>query len=83
MDLTGSQIRAARALLRWSAAKLAIEAQLGKATIHRAEGVDGVTTLTAANVEAIRRTLVAAGVDFIPANGSGPGVRLREPPAQD
>jgi len=69
-------------LLRWSAARLASEARLGRVTINRAEGVDGVTTLTAANVQAVWRTLVAAGVEFIPSNGGGPGVSLLSPPAK-
>jgi hypothetical protein len=37
------------------------------------------TSLTAANDLAIRRTLEAAGVEFIDENGGGPGVRLRKP----
>jgi hypothetical protein len=36
------------------------------------------TSLMAANDLAVRRTLEAAGVEFINANGGGPGVRLRE-----
>jgi hypothetical protein len=30
------------------------------------------------NLEAIQRVLEAAGVEFIPGNGGGPGVRLRK-----
>jgi hypothetical protein len=37
------------------------------------------TSLTAANDFAVRRTLEAAGVEFIDENGGGPGVRLRKP----
>ena len=77
MLLTGSQIRAARALLRWSAETLAKEAKLGRITVMRAEATDGTPTLTAANLDALRRVLEAAGVQFIPENGGGPGVRLR------
>src|SRR5271170_1089539 len=75
--LFGSQIRAARALLKWSAADLASESSLGVNTIRRAEAADESTSLTAANELAIRRALEAAGVDFIDENGGGPGVRLR------
>ena len=78
MYLTGSQIRAARALLRWSAETLAKEAKLGRITVARAEATDGTPTLTAANLDALRRVLEAAGVEFIPENGGGPGVRLRK-----
>jgi hypothetical protein len=77
--LTSSQIRAARGLLRWSAADLAREASLGLATIKRAEGAVEQTSMTAANDLAVRRVLEAAGVEFIEENGGGPGVRLRRP----
>jgi hypothetical protein len=76
--LTSAQIRAGRALIRWSAANLAREARLGLATIRRAELADGHTSMTVANEIAVRRALEAAGVEFIDENGGGPGVRLRE-----
>src|SRR5258705_9068360 len=78
-SLTSSQIRAARALLRWSAADLAKESALGANTIRRAEVAENGTSLTAANELAVRRALEAAGVEFIDENGGGPGVRLRKP----
>src|SRR5262249_54211507 len=71
---------AARALLQWSAAELAREAALGLATIKRAELADGETSMTMANDLAVRRTLEAAGVEFIDDNGGGPGVRLGQRP---
>jgi transcriptional regulator with XRE-family HTH domain len=77
--LSGPQIRAARALLKWSAADLARRASLGVNTIGRAELADYVTSLTTANELAIRRALENAGVEFIDENGGGPGVRLRKP----
>ena len=76
--LLSAQIRAARALLRWSAADLARESALGLNTIRRAEAAEEGTSLTAANELAISRALEAAGVVFIDENGGGPGVRLRE-----
>jgi transcriptional regulator with XRE-family HTH domain len=76
--LRGAQIRAARALLNWSAAELAQQSSLGVNTIRRAEGMDESTSLTTANELAIRRTLETAGVEFIDENGGGPGVRLRK-----
>ena len=75
--LTSAQIRAARGLLRWSAEDLARDASLGLATIRRAESAEGETSMTTANDLAVRRTLEAAGVEFIDENGGGPGVRLR------
>jgi transcriptional regulator with XRE-family HTH domain len=76
--LSSAQIRAARALLKWSAQDLARESALGVNTIRRAEVADEGISLTVANHLAIRRALEAAGVVFIDENGGGPGVRLRE-----
>jgi transcriptional regulator with XRE-family HTH domain len=79
-SLTSAQLRAARALIRWSAEDLARETALSVATIRRAELSDGETSMTAANDLAVRRALEMAGVEFIDENGGGPGVRLRKLP---
>ena len=76
-NISGAQIRAARALLRWSAADLVRESGVSPATIHRAESTDGKTTMTFANASAIRRALENAGVELIEENGGGLGARLR------
>src|SRR6476659_8366977 len=78
--LSSTQIRAARALLRWSAEDLARESALGLNTIKRAELAEDKTSLTVANDLAVRRALETAGVEFIDENGGGPGVRLRKRP---
>jgi hypothetical protein len=57
---------------------LAREASLGLATIKRAEGAEGETSMTAANDLAVRRAFESGGVEFIDENGGGPGVRLRK-----
>ena len=81
--LTSAQIRAARALIRWSAEDLAKGCALGIATIRRAELRETETKLTAANDLAVRRALEAAGVEFIDERESwGPGVRLKKPSRQ-
>ena len=76
--LTSAQIRAARALLRWSAEDLARQSALGVTTIRRAELTEHETSMTTANDLAVRRALEDAGVEFIDENGGGPGVRLRK-----
>jgi transcriptional regulator with XRE-family HTH domain len=76
--LTSAQIRAARALIRWSADDLARETTVSVTTIRRAELRESVTSLTSANDRAIRQALESAGVEFIDENGGGPGVRLRK-----
>ena len=76
--ITGAQLRAARALLRWSADDLAKEARIGVATVRRAEAQDGEITATVANTTAMRKALEAAGLEFIPENGGGAGIRFKE-----
>ena len=75
--ITGAQLRAARALLRWSAEDLAASSSLGVATIRRGEAQDGPISATPANIRAMRTALEKAGVQLIPENGGGPGVRLK------
>ena len=77
--ISGAQMRAARALLRWTALDLATAAKVGVATIRRVEVMDGEISATAANQAALRRALEDAGVEFIDENGGGAGVRLRKP----
>ena len=76
--LTSAQLRAGRALIRWSAEDLARASSVGLTTIRRAELTDAETSMTAANDLAVRGALEAAGVEFIDENGGGPGVRLRK-----
>ena len=82
-QLASGQIRAARAFLRWRAQDLARESAVGVATIRRAELTASETSLTSANDRAVRYALEKAGVEFIDANGGGPGVRLRKPQPGD
>lgn len=81
--ITGAQIRAARALIRWRAEDLATHSGVGVATIRRSELVDGEVSMNGPNADAVRRALEAAGILFIPENGNGPGVRLRDRPEAD
>jgi transcriptional regulator with XRE-family HTH domain len=74
--LTPAQSRAARALLDWSQEELASAAHLGLSTIRDFE--KGRRVPTHNNLAAVRRALEEAGVEFIPENGSGAGVRLRK-----
>jgi hypothetical protein len=80
--VAGFQIRAARAILGWSAEDLARQSSVSLRTIRRAELSAAHTSMTVANEQAIRRALEAAGIEFIDANGGGPGVRLRTPQAK-
>lgn len=75
--ISSAQVRAARALLRWTALDLAAASKVGVATIRRAEVVEGEIPVISANEAAIRRAFEAAGIDFIEENGGGEGVRFR------
>jgi ribosome-binding protein aMBF1 (putative translation factor) len=77
--MAGFQIRAARAVLGWSAEDLARASAVSLRTIRRAELTDVQTSMTVANDVSVRRALEAAGIEFIEENGGGPGVRLRKP----
>ena len=78
--LSGLQIRAARALLRWSAQRLAEAATVGVATVRRFELEDGIPSGNARILDGIKRTLEDQGIEFIGAPDDGPGVRLRPKP---
>jgi transcriptional regulator with XRE-family HTH domain len=70
-----AQIRAARALLGWAQRRLADESGVPLRTLARIEAGE-VERPRAKTMSALSATLRAAGVEFIPANGGGPGVRL-------
>ncbi|WP_041368110.1 helix-turn-helix domain-containing protein [Methylocella silvestris] len=75
---TGRQIAAARTLLGMTQPQLAAQANISIPTLKRMEATDGPAAGMGNNVDAIARALEAAGVEFIPENGSGAGVRLRK-----
>jgi len=66
----------ARAALGWGVRELAAAAKVSIDTVARFERGDELKERT---IEALRRTLEAAGVKFIDENGGGAGVRLRKP----
>lgn len=71
-----AQARAARSLIDWSQTKLAKAAGLGLSTVVDFERERRQVSNDA--IAAIRSALIVAGVEFIPENGGGPGVRLRK-----
>jgi transcriptional regulator with XRE-family HTH domain len=76
MTISPEQSRAARGLLDWSQTKLGAHANLSESTIRDFEKGRRVPTIN--NLAAIRSALETAGVEFIPENGKGPGVRLKK-----
>ena len=71
--LTSAQIRAARALLNWSARRLSDESGVSPSTIHRAESAQACPSTHEQRLAAIKRALERSGVDFLDCSG----VRLR------
>lgn len=76
MTISPGQCRAARALIGLRQEDLAEQSGVGLRTIVNFE--KGNSTPIAANLSAIQRALEDAGVQFIPENGGGAGVRLKK-----
>ncbi len=74
--LSSAQIRAARALLRWSASDLSQASSVGTATLQRMEVMEGVPSGQVRTLLAIKEALEAAGIEFIGTPTENPGVRL-------
>ena len=75
--ITSDQIRAARALLRWSGKDLAEKTSLGFSTLMRLEVLEGVPSAQAKTLEIIQKTFEEAGIEFIGSPKSGAGVRWK------
>ena len=74
--ISHSQIRAARALLGWSGKDLASYSSVGMATIRRYEKQGGLITPNPNVLQAIKRTLEKAGIEFTGDPLVNPGVTL-------
>lgn len=76
--LTGEQLRAARALLRWEQKDVAAGSKLSEPTVKRLEGMVGPIRANDVTIDALIRAFDAAGVVFLAAgDGLGPGVRFK------
>jgi transcriptional regulator with XRE-family HTH domain len=76
MTITPALCRAARGLLRWNQDDLAKVDKVGLNAPRNFEA--GRSTPTTYNLAAIQTALEATGVPFIPENGGGAGLRLRD-----
>ena len=75
--ITSGQIRAARALLRWSSTQLSERCGVGTATIKRLEVMEGVPSGQVRTILAIKETLESAGIEFVGTPTENPGVCLQ------
>ena len=73
--MTPVQMRMARAALGWGVRDLAEKAGVTANTVTRIENGSDAKQST---VAALRTALEDGGVEFIPENGGGAGVRLRK-----
>ena len=73
--LSPAQSRGARGMLGMSQTDLAVAADVSRQTVVDFER--GARTPHRNNLLAIRRALEEAGIEFIPDNGGGAGVRFR------
>jgi transcriptional regulator with XRE-family HTH domain len=76
--ITGAQIRMARGYLRWSVKELSDACGVSAATIERMEEAEGLPKSFADSLAKIQASFELAGLQFIPENGGGAGVRLRK-----
>ncbi|MET3518867.1 transcriptional regulator with XRE-family HTH domain [Mesorhizobium abyssinicae] len=73
MAITSAQCRMARAALQLGIRELAALAKVSPNTIARLERGEVLFDNT---LQAVQGALENAGIEFIPENGGGPGVRL-------
>ena len=71
------QLKAARALLRWSQEDLAEAARVSIATMKRLEADDGDLGGRPETGGRLIAALESAGIEFLGSDGAGTGVRMR------
>ncbi|PZP10100.1 MAG: transcriptional regulator [Sphingomonas hengshuiensis] len=78
--MNAAQCKMARAALGFGVRELASRAEVSTQTVTRFERGEA---LKAATVERLQTALEAAGIQFIPENGGGAGVRFKKPAESD
>lgn len=68
-SISGPQLRAARALLKWSVRELSARCGVSQSAIARGEKVDGTPTTHVRNLAAIRRVFEEHGIEFLGLDG--------------
>ncbi|QWD37658.1 helix-turn-helix transcriptional regulator [Polynucleobacter paneuropaeus] len=75
--ITSGQIRAARALIKWTGADLAKASGVAFSTLMRLETGEGVPGAQAKTLDAITKAFESAGIEFIGTPEQGAGVRWK------
>ena len=75
--ITSDQIRAARAILKWSGKFLSKKSGVGFSTLMRLESEPLVPNAHVRTLEAIKKAFEEAGVEFIGTPEKGAGVRWK------
>ncbi|TXM93226.1 helix-turn-helix transcriptional regulator [Methylobacterium sp. WL116] len=76
--LTPRLVRAARAMVGWQQQELAEASGVPKPTISAFELKPEAGRLMGANMQLLIAAFERAGLEFIPENGGGAGIRFRE-----
>lgn len=75
--ITSTQLRAARAMLKWSINDLSAKSGIGTTTLKRLEASDGVPNAQVRTIEQLRSVIEEAGIEFIGTPDLGAGVRWK------
>jgi len=75
---TSAQLRAARAMLKWSLTDLSEKSGIGTTTLKRFEAADGLPNGHMSTFAKLQEVLMTAGIEFVGTPDDGPGVRLRQ-----
>lgn len=76
--IASSQIRAARALLDWTRSELSEKSGVGISALMRFESADGVPAGNIKTIDAVKKALEEAGIEFIGTPDSQAGVRWKK-----
>lgn len=75
--ITSGQIRAGRALLKWTGKELAEASGVAFSTLMRLETGEGVPGAQAKTLDAIQKAFEESGIEFIGTPENGAGVRWK------
>jgi transcriptional regulator with XRE-family HTH domain len=78
--ISGSQIRAARGALGWSAEDLVAASGVSRRTLGTIESVDGIPSSNIQTILKIQRALEAEGIEFVGSPGKPQGILIHPKP---